>query len=497
MANKLTTNQGAPVPDDQNSLTAGRRGPMLLADHHLLEKLAHFNRERIPERVVNARGASAFGIFRPEPGLHRFTKAVVFARDMETPVAVRFSTFTHSRHSPETVRDPRGFAVKFYTTEGNYDLVGSSLPVFFIRDPMRFPDLVHALKPDPATAVQDPNRLFDFLSFAPECTHMLIWLYSDRGIPSDYRHLEGYGVHTYVWTNARGEQRYVRYTWKPFAGVKCMTREEAARTQAQDFSHATRDLYAALAKGGTVEFELYVQLMHIKEEEESFAWDPLDVTKIWPEDAYPLRRAGSLSLNRGPVNEFAENEQLAFAPSAVVSGIDLSADKLLQGRSFAYPDSQRHRLGANYLQLPVNRPKIAVRNVQQDGPMSFEFSGSHVNYQPSTTGENLPTGTPLDYPMPLVGTVSRERIPKTDDYTQAGLTWRRFEESLRISVVENLGDELSKVRDDEVVDTIIGFLSRADALLGESVRRRARGDLADPAQLLKPSEPVTAAASPA
>src|SRR5437867_4533276 len=251
MANKLTTNQGTPVPDDQNSLTAGARGPSLLIDDHLLEKLAHFDRERIPERVVNARGAAAFGIFRPEPGLHQFTKAVVFSRDKETPVAARFSMFTHSRHSPETVRDPRGFAVKFYTTEGNYDLVGSSLPVFFIRDAMRFPDLVHALKPDPVTGLQDPHRIFDFLSFAPECTHMLIWLYSDRGIPADYRHMEGYGVHTFIWTNVKGDQRYVRYRWKPAAGVQHLSAEDAEAVQANDSNHATRDLSASLTRGGT------------------------------------------------------------------------------------------------------------------------------------------------------------------------------------------------------------------------------------------------------
>lgn len=489
MANKLTTNQGAPVPDDQNSLTAGARGPTLLIDHHLLEKLAHFGRERIPERVVNARGAAAFGTFRPEPGLHQFTKAVVFSRDKETPVAARFSTFTHSRHSPETVRDPRGFAVKFYTTEGNYDLVGSSLPVFFIRDAMRFPDLVHALKPDPVTGLQDPNRVFDFLSFAPESTHLLIWLYSDRGIPADYRHMEGFGVHTFVWTNVKGDQRYVRYRWRPTAGVQSLTSEDAEAVQAKDFNHATRDLSTSLTRGGTVEFDLYVQLMQPKDEG-SLAWDPLDVTKLWPEETYPLLRVGHLTLNRGPVNDFAENEQLAFAPSAVVPGIDLSADKLLHGRSFAYPDTQRHRLGANYLQLPVNRPKIPVRNLQQDGPMSFEFSGSHANYEPSTGGETLPTGLPLTYPMGVDGQATRERIPKSDDFMQAGLTWRRFDEALRLSVIKNLGDELSRVSNQDVAATVIGFLSRADALLGEGVRRRARGDLPDPAVLMQPAAPA-------
>jgi len=495
MPDRLTTNQGAAVPDNQHSLTAGRRGPTLVTDHHLIEKLAHFDRERIPERVVNARGAAAFGTFRLTNPLPQFTKAAVFARDATTPVGARFSTFIHSKGSPETLRDPRGFAVKFYTSQGNYDLVGSSLPVSFIRDAMKFPDLVHAMKPDPATGVQDPNRIFDFLNFVPEATHMLVWLYSDLGIPKGYRHMLGFGVHAFVWINERDEARYVKYHWKPVAGIESFTAPEAAAMQAKDFSHATRDLWSTLRTGAVVEYDLYVQVMETSDELE-LTWDPVDATKTWPEERWPLALVGRMTLNRAPLNEFAESEQFAVTPSALVPGVELSPDKLLQGRAFAYPDTQRHRLGANYLQLPVNRPRVAVHNQQQDGPMAIDFSSSGVNYEPNGAHEHEQSGDPARWQLTIAGTVTREKIPNPDDFTQAGETWRGLIPALRFSVVRNLGDELARVRDQKIVSTIIGFLTQADAPLGELVRRRARGELDDAAlAALQTAEPAPAGAS--
>lgn len=478
MADPLTTNQGSPVADNQNSLTAGRRGPTLISDHHLIEKLAHLNRERIPERVAGASGATAFGSFQPAEGLAQYTKAAVFSRDRSTPAGARFSMFTHSRHAPETLRDLRGFAVKFYTSQGNYDLVGASLPVFFIRDAMKFPDLVHALKPDPVTGLQETERLFDFLSFVPESTHMLVWLFSDMGIPRSYRHMPGFGVSAYIWVNSRGDVRNVRYHWRPLAGEAYFTQDEAASMQGRDVSHATRDLYATLRGGSTVEYDLYVQVMELEEEQE-LGKDPLDATALWPEDRWPLIHAGRLTLNRAPLNDFAESEQFAVAPSSLVPGIELSADKLLQARAFAYPDAQRHRLGANFAQLPVNRPRIGVHTHQQDGSMAIEFSGSSTNYEPNSAGEYLQSGQPLDWQLPLEQAVTREKIGLFDDFAQAGETWRSFSGPLRVSVIRNLGDELARVQNQRVVQTICGHLRQADPYLGDAVLRRSQGQLAD------------------
>ncbi|HKR98956.1 MAG TPA: catalase [Candidatus Dormibacteraeota bacterium] len=479
MPDRLTTNQGSPVPDNQHSLTAGSRGPTLLGDHHLLEKLAHLNRERIPERVVGARGAAAFGTFQPVEDLAQYTKAALFTRDRNINVAARFSMFTHSRQAPETLRDLRGLAVKFSTSQGNHDLVCGSLPVFFIRDAMKFADLVHAIKPDPVTTLTDPARLFDFLSFQPEATHLLVWLYSDMGIPRSYRHLQAWSQDTYVWINARGTARYVRYQWRPAAGPAYFTAEEAAAMQAKDTNHATRDLYDTLRAGSPVQFDLLVQLM-LPEEQEELAVDALDPTVIWPEQRWPWQRAGRMVLTRAPLNDFAESEQLAFSPSAVVPGIELSNDRLLQGRAFAYPDAQRHRLGANYLQLSVNRPRIGVHNQQQDGLMTSEFASSGVNYEPNAAGEYLQTGEAPSWTPPIdEPAVTRSATPLLDDFTQAGESWRSFSGPQRVAVIKNLGDELARVQDQRIQSTICGFLRRADAYLGDAVLRRARGELSD------------------
>ncbi|HEY9046943.1 MAG TPA: catalase, partial [Ohtaekwangia sp.] len=361
----LTTNTGAPVGDNQNSKTVGQNGPTLLEDIHLVEKLAAFDRERIPERVVHARGAGAHGEFIAADNFSAFTKASFLnEKGKKTPVFVRFSTVVHSSGSPETLRDPRGFATKFYTDEGNYDLVGNNLPVFFIRDAMKFSDMVHAFKPSPVYNKQDPNRVFDFFSHIPEGTHMLTRVYSDYGIPANYREMNGSGVHAFKWINEKGEVTYVKYTWKSLQGVRNLTAEEASKVQSQDFQHATVDLYENIKKGNYPSWELYVQMMK-GSDFEKLDFNALDPTKIWPEQFAKPVLVGKMTLNRLPGNYFEEVEQSAFAPGTLVPGIEPSEDKLLQGRLFSYFDTQRHRIGGNFQQIPVNAPKVAVASNNQ------------------------------------------------------------------------------------------------------------------------------------
>lgn len=463
---RLTTNQGVPVGDNQNSRTAGQHGPTLLEDYHLIEKLAHFDRERIPERVVHARGAGAHGVFVVENSMKKYTKAhFLQEKGRETPVFVRFSTVIHSKGSPETVRDPRGFATKFYTKEGNYDIVGNHLPVFFIRDAIKFPDMVHSLKPAPDTNIQDPDRYWDFMSLTPESTHMLTWLFSDLGIPANYRQMEGFGVHAFKWVNDKGEVVYVKYHWKPLQGVKTLTAEEAAEIQARDFQHATRDLYEAIERGDYPVWDLYVQIMP-PADFDKLDFDPLDPTKVWPEDAYPLIKVGKMTLNRNPQNFFAEVEQSAFSPSATVPGIEPSEDKLLQGRLFSYPDTQRHRLGPNYLNIPINCPYAPVRNYQRDGFMQTKQNPSPINYEPNRY-EDTPKESPayVESETPLAGYATRRKIDRTNDFKQAGERYRTYSKELQDSLVKNLVNDLKQVHQKTKLLAICNFF-RADRELG-------------------------------
>ncbi|OMF37228.1 catalase [Paenibacillus sp. FSL H8-0548] len=477
MRNDMTTNQGTPVGDNQNSRTAGQRGPALLEDYHLLEKLAHFDRERIPERVVHARGAGAHGVFRTEASMKSHTKAhFVQEAGMETPVFVRFSTVINGTGSPETARDPRGFAVKFYTEEGNYDIVGNHLPVFFIRDAMKFPDMVHSLKPAPHTNLQDPARYWDFMTLSPESTHMLTWLFSDDGTPATYREMNGFGVHAYKWINAAGVAVYAKYQWKSKQGVRNFTAAEASEMQGKDFNHATRDLHAAIEQGDFPEWELYVQLMPL-DHVERYAFDPLDATKVWPEDMYPLQKAGTMTLNRNPVNYFAEVEQSAFSPSAVVPGIEPSEDKLLQGRLFSYPDAQRYRLGTNYLHIPVNCPYAPVRNHQRDGAMTMHANPSTVNYEPNSSSESPRESAAYhDSYVALQGAAGRQKIDKTDDFTQAGERFRSLSEDQQTNLLANLTGELAQTNDDIRLRAICNFF-RADRSLGMQLSQNLGVDI--------------------
>ncbi|WP_010500255.1 catalase [Paenibacillus elgii] len=466
MNHRLTTNQGAPVGDNQNSRTAGRRGPTLLEDYHLLEKLAHFDRERIPERVVHARGAGAHGVFRVERSMKPYTKAHFLQEvGQETPVFVRFSTVIHGTGSPETARDPRGFAVKLYTEEGNYDIVGNHLPVFFIRDALKFPDMVHSLKPAPDTNIQDPARYWDFMTLSPESTHMLTWVFSDHGTPANYRQMDGFGVHAFKWVNAEGQVMYVKYHWKSLQGVVNLSADEVREVQGRDFNHATRDLFDQIRDGNFPQWALHVQLMPV-EHLDRWGFDPLDATKVWPEDAYPLHRIGTMTLKRNPDNFFAEVEQSAFSPSALVPGIEPSEDKLLQGRLFSYPDTQRYRLGANYLQIPINCPYAPVRNHQRDGAMNVKQDTSTVNYEP-----NSASGSPQEDPAyteseaPLTGPAVRQKIEKTDDFTQAGERYRSYTKQEQDNLIRNLVNDLKQTGQDTQLRAICNFF-RADAEYG-------------------------------
>ncbi|ALJ39219.1 catalase [Azospirillum brasilense] len=443
----LTTAAGIPVADNQNSLTAGPRGPVLMQDFHLIEKLAHFNRERIPERVVHAKGAGAYGVFRVTRDVTPYTSAR-FLSDVgkETEVFLRFSTVGGEKGSADAERDPRGFAVKFYTEDGNYDLVGNNTPVFFIRDPLKFPDFIHTQKRNPATNLKDPTAVWDFFSLSPETMHQLTILFSDRGTPRGYRHMDGFSSHTFSWINAAGERFWVKVHFKTRQGIQNFTADQAVRMAGVDPDHATRDLFAAIRDGDFPAWTVSVQIMP-EAEADSYRINPFDVTKVWPHADYPLVEIGELVLNRNPENFFAEVEQAAFSPANVVPGISFSPDKMLQGRLFAYADAHRYRLGANHQALPVNRPHAAeVHNHQRDGAMRFDGNGGgSPNYEPNSFGgpvQNRAVGEP---PLRITGDAARyDHREGNDDYAQAGALFRLIgaeaQERLMDTIANSLGE---------------------------------------------------------
>ncbi len=379
------------MDDDQNSITAGPTGPVLMQDIHLVEKLAHFNRERIPERVVHAKGAGAFGYFEVMNDLSKYTMAKFLSKvGKRTEVVARFSTVGGEKGSADAERDPRGFAVKFYTEEGNYDFVGNNTPVFFIRDPIKFPDFIHTQKRNPATNTKDPDMFWDFLSLTPESVHQVTILFSDRGTPRSYRHMNGYSGHTFMWYNERGEHVWVKIHFITAQRIQNFADEEATEMKGRDPDHATRDLFDAIERGDYPAWDVHVQIMK-PEEAEKYRFHTFDITKVWPHGDYPLIPLGRMVLNRNPTNYFTDIEQAAFSPANLVPGIAPSPDKMLQGRLFAYHDAHRYRLGANYQQLPVNRPKGMVASYQRDGFMrqKTEFEGS-PNYYPNSFGGPAP-----------------------------------------------------------------------------------------------------------
>jgi catalase len=449
---KLTTNFGKPVDDDQNSITAGDRGPVLIQDVHLIEKLAHFNRERIPERVVHAKGAGAGGYFEVTNDVTKYTKAKFLSKvGKRTEVFARFSTVGGEKGSADAERDPRGFAVKFYTEEGNYDLVGNNTPVFFIRDPLKFPDFIHTQKRNPTTHLKDANMFWDFLSLTPESIHQVTILFSGRGTPKSYRHMNGYGSHTFKWYNDKGEWFWVKYHFKTDQGVQNLTREEAEHLKGVDPDHATRDLSDAIERSDYPSWTLQVQIMN-PEDADNYRFDIFDVTKVWPHGDYPPIEVGRMVLNRNPENYFAEVEQAAFSPANFVSGVAASPDKMLQGRLFAYHDAHRYRLGPNYHLLPVNRPKgVPVENYQRDGYMRFDDNGgSGPNYYPNSFGGPEPDIKAAEPAFVVTGKAARQPYTHpNDDFVQAGDLYRKvMTDKDRDHLIGNIVSHLCNARKD-------------------------------------------------
>jgi len=469
---QLTTGHGAPIADKLNSMTAGPRGPILIQDHVLLEEMAHFDRERIPERVVHAKGAGAFGYFEVTHDISKYCKAAVFGRvGKQTPIAVRFSTVGGESGSADTARDPRGFAVKFYTEEGNWDLVGNNTPIFFIRDPLMFPSFIHTQKRNPVTHLKDPDAFWDFISLMPMTTHQVSFLFSDRGTPNGYRHMNGYGSHTFKMVNDNSEAVYCKFHYKTDQGIKCFNREGADEMAKQDPDYAIRDLYNNIAKGNHPSWTMYIQVMTFAEAE-AFEFNPFDLTKVWSHKEFPLIPVGKLILNRNPKNYFAEVEQIAFSPAHLVPGIEPSPDKMLQGRLFSYNDTHRHRLGANWDQIPVNCPyRASVRNYQRDGPMNVAGNQAGApNYFPNSfSGPNVDRRWKQDS-FSVTGDVSRYNSADEDDFTQVGHFWRQvLSEAERERLVDNIGSHLCNAQEFLQERAIKNFGS-ADPEYGRRIR---------------------------
>ena len=477
----LTTNQGLRINDDQNSLKAGDRGPSLLEDFHLREKITHFDHERIPERVVHARGSAAHGFFQVYKSLAPLTKAA-FLRDpsIKTPVFVRFSTVAGSRGSSDLARDARGFAVKFYTPEGNYDLVGNNMPVFFIQDALKFPDLIHAVKPEPhhdmPQAASAHDTFWDFISLMPESMHMIMWVMSDRALPRSYRMMEGFGVHTFRLVNDKGQACFVKFHWKPLLGLHSVLWDEAQKISGKDPDFHRRDLWEAIENGAYPEWELGIQIVEEKDEHQ-FDFDLLDPTKLIPEELVPVKRIGRMTLNRNPDNFFAETEQVAFHPGHLVSGIDFSNDPLLQGRLFSYTDTQLIRLGGpNFHEIPINRPVAPVHNNQRDGQMRQAINDGRTSYQPNSLGGGCPMQATADlggfvsYAEKMGGAKVRQRSRSFfDHFSQAALFWHSQSEPEQAHIVNAFRFELGKLEVPAIRERMVGLLTHVDASLATRV----------------------------
>jgi catalase len=471
MSKILTTESGAPVPDNQNSAQAGIGGPLLIQDQQLIEKLARFNRERIPERIVHARGSGAHGYFEVTDDVTDFTRAAFLNTvGKRTEVFLRFSTVAGNLGAADAVRDPRGFAVKFYTEEGNYDLVGNNTPVFFIKDPIKFPDFIHSQKRDPFTGVGEADNVWDYWSYSPESLHQITWLFGDRGIPASYRHMNGYGSHTYQWVAEDGSAYWVKYHFKTNQGIRCLDAGQAAELAGQDPDSHQRDLHQAIERGIFPSWTVYVQLMPVADAAD-YKFNPFDLTKVWPHADYPLQRVGRLVLNRNPENVFAEVEQAAFSPNNFVPGIGPSPDKMLQGRLFAYADAQRYRLGVNHTQLAVNAPKATeANNYGRDGYGAVNAGGRAKNYEPNSYDGPRQTEAALAAPTAVsgwTGTHSAAQHAKDDDFFQAGELYRLMSEAEQERLIANLAGSLGSVTRDDVVERVLPFFHAADADYGK------------------------------
>ncbi|KAI9228773.1 MAG: catalase [Piptocephalis tieghemiana] len=469
----LTTSVGTPVDDDRNTLTAGERGPALLSDFHYIDKISHFDRERVPERVVHAKGSGAYGYFEVTHDISHLTRAKFLSSvGKRTPLVARFSTVGGEKGSADTARDPRGFALKFYTEEGNYDMVGNNTPVFFIRDPLQFPDFIHTQKRNPQTDLKDPDAFWDFLSLVPESLHQVTILFSSRGTPKGYVHMHGFGSHTFKLVDDQGNFKYIKWHFKTDQGIENFNGDEAKLMEGQDPDHDRRDLFNRIANGNYPSWTAYIQVMD-PEDASTYRWNPFDVTKVWPKKDYPLQPVGKMVLNRNPENFFAEIEQASFSPSHMVPGIQPSADKMLQGRLFSYPDAHRYRVGVNYKQIPVNRPIVPVNNAQRDGPMVTDGNqGSAPNYLPNSQGTPAQTN---DYKgvtyskEKVVGDAARHvQDLVDDDFVQPGNLYRLLSDQEKTYLIDNIVGHLGNAKS-HIQRRQVAHFKRADPEYGQRV----------------------------
>ncbi|MBE6082405.1 MAG: catalase [Tissierellaceae bacterium] len=481
---KMTTNMGLKISNTDDSLKAGLRGPTLLEDFHFREKITHFDHERIPERVVHARGFGAHGFFQVYESMTEYTKAK-FLQDpnIKTPVFVRFSTVVGSRGSADTVRDVRGFATKFYTEEGNFDIVGNNIPVFFIQDAIKFPDVIHAVKPEPnneipqATSAHD--TFWDFVVSTPETAHMVMWLMSDRAIPRSFRMMEGFGVNTFRFVNAQGKSRFVKFHWKPLLGVHSLLRDEAQKLCGKDPDFHRRDLWNAIEQGQYPEYEFGVQMIE-EDQEFNFDFDILDPTKLWPEEMVPVKIIGKMTLNRNVDNFFAETEQVAFCPANIVPGIDFSNDPLLQGRLFSYEDTQLTRLGGpNFHEIPINRPIVPIHNNQRDGMHRMTINPGVTSYFPNTLAQNTPMpvteeeGGFTHYTEKIDGRKIRGRSESFRDfYSQATMFWNSMSIPEKEHIVDAFHYEVGSVKDKNIKQRVVDMFGNVAPDLAEQVAHR-------------------------
>ncbi len=485
----LTTTAGAPVPDNQNSITAGPRGPVLLQDYQLIEKLAHQNRERIPERVVHAKGSGAYGTFTVTGDITKYTKAKVFRPGSKTECLFRFSTVAGERGAADAERDVRGFAMKYYTEDGNWDLVGNNTPVFFLRDPVKFPDFIRTQKRHPKTNMRSATAMWDFWSLSPESLHQVTILFSDRGLPQGYRYMNGYGSHTYSLWNDAGERYWVKFHLKTLQGHRHWTNEEGNAVIATDRESAQRDLFEAIERGECPKWRFCVQIMPEMDAEKT-PYHPFDVTKVWPHKDYPLIEVGTVELNRNPEHYFAEIEQSGFSPSNIVPGIGFSPDKMLQGRIFAYADAHRYRVGTHYEALPVNRPKNQVHSYHADGPMRFDAPrGTDAYYEPNSFNGPVQDKSAQEPPLRISGDATRYDHRKgNDDYTQPGNLFRLLGEAQQKRLFANIAAAMQGVPR-EIIDRQLEHFRRADPAYAAGVAEALKR-VSVPAQ----SDPVAASA---
>jgi catalase len=469
----LTTNAGNPVSDNQNSLTAGPRGPVLIQDVFLVEKLAAQNRERIAERVVHAKGSGAYGTLTITNDITKYTKAIPFSKvGKKTDLIMRMSTVAGESGAADAERDVRGFGIKFYTEEGNWDLVGNNTPVFFVRDPMKFPDFIRTQKRHPKTNLRSPTAMWDFWSLSPESLHQVTILFSDRGLPQSFRHINGYGSHTYSFINAQDERFWVKFHFKTMQGHKYWTNAEAAQIIGKTRESAQEDLYNAIDKGNFPKWKFYVQIMPEKDAEKT-PYNPFDLTKVWPHGDYPLIEVGDIELNRNPENYFAEIEQLALSPSNYIPGIGFSPDKMLQARVFSYADAHRHRIGTHYESLPVNAPRCPMHNYNKDGAMRFtpNCPNPDAYYEPNSFGGPVENKAYKEPPLKVCGDADRynHRIGN-DDYTQPGNLFRLLNHEQQARLCMNLAEAMQTVPQ-EIIDRQLAHFDKADPEYGNGVRK--------------------------